>query len=78
VTRDRKLSQGNGLYGSWRIAEFSGGLFEILSGYGHLTSSPQAGLGINNTQIPYNGTLVVSRMRYAQPVDLEALVFKGK
>lgn len=78
VTRDKNFGQGNGLYGSWRIAQISGGIFEILSGYSHLHSSPNDGLRINNTQIPYNGTLVASRIQYSSPVDLtDALVFKG-
>jgi len=79
VTRDKKLGQGNGLYGSWRIAQLSGGIFEIFSGRAHLFSSPDHGLSIQDTAIPFAGTLVVSKIPYLRTIDLsEALVFGGK
>jgi hypothetical protein len=79
VTRDKTFGQGNGLYGSWRIARLSRGVFEIFSGHAHLLSSPEHGLSIEVTKIPFNGTLVVCRIPYSSTVDLEdALVFGGK
>lgn len=78
-TRDTKAGQGNGLYGTWRITELSGGSFEIYSGYASLTCSSLHGLHIRQEQVPFNGTLVVSSINYAQPVDLsKALMFKGR
>jgi STAS-like domain of unknown function (DUF4325) len=73
------LGQGNGLYGSWRIAQLSGGIFEIFSGRAHLFSSPDHGLSIQDTAIPFAGTLVVSKIPYLRTIDLsEALIFGGK
>lgn len=78
VTRDRRIGQGNGLYGAWRITELSGGRFEAYSGNAWLVSS-QHGLHIRNQQIPFGGTLLIASIRYAQPIDLsEALKFRGQ
>jgi len=79
VTRDKQFGQGNGLYGSWRVATVSKGTFEIFSGRSHLFGSPQSGLSIQDSQVPFHGTLVTSHIRYADDLDLtDALVFKGK
>ena len=79
VTRDKAVGQGNGLYGTWRITEFSEGRFEIYSAYASLISSHQRGLHIRSEQIPFNGTLVIASINYAQPIDLsDALLFEGK
>ena len=79
VTRDKSIGQGNGLYGTWRIAQKSEGQFYIASGYATLSSSPQDGLRIATQEVPYNGTLVVCRIGYSEKLDLsEALVFAGR
>jgi anti-sigma regulatory factor (Ser/Thr protein kinase) len=79
VTRDKQVGQGNGLYGTWRIAELSGGRFEVYSGNAWLVSSPQQGLHIRDQQIPFRGSLIIASIRYAQPIDLsDALSFSGK
>ena len=79
VTRDKSFGQGNGLYGTWRISQKSGGDFEICSRYANLTSSERNGLKINSRQIPYRGTLVVTRIGYSDKFDLsDALLFSGK
>jgi len=58
VTRDKRVGQGNGLYGSWRITQLSGGSFEIHAGNASLSSWPDA-LHIRPETIPVTGSLVV-------------------
>ncbi len=79
VTRDKSFGQGNGLYGTWRIAQKSGGEFQIISGHADLTSSERKGLHIGKINIPVNGTLVRTRIGYSRKIDLsDALVFSGR
>jgi hypothetical protein len=78
VTRSKSVGQGNGLYGSWRITQTSGGSFEIHAGYASLTSWPDS-LRIRPEAIPFMGSLVVARISYEKELLLEeALKFKGK
>lgn len=78
ITRDKRIGQGNGLYGTWRIVEMSGGRFQIFSGYANLTSTPRDGLHVRRESIPFNGTLIVASINYGKPLRLdEALKFKG-
>lgn len=78
VTRDKSVGQGNGLYGSWRITQISGGSFEIYAGNASLSSWPDA-LHIRPETIPVIGTLVDARISYAKALSLEeALKFGGK
>src|SRR3974377_1596103 len=58
VTRDKRIGQGNGLYGSWRITQLSGGSFEIHAGNASLNSWPDA-VHIRPEAIPFMGTPVV-------------------
>lgn len=78
VTRDTAIGQGNGLYGSYRVSESSGGYFYIHSGYASLEAS-KGYLKIFSEQIPYMGTLVVAGMDYSRPnVLAKALQFGGQ
>lgn len=78
VTRDPSVGQGNGLYGSYRIATSSGGYFYLHSGLASLEAS-QGYLKIHAETIPYHGTLVVACMDYSQRNALaEALEFGGR
>jgi hypothetical protein len=78
VTRDKRIGQGNGLYGSWRITQLSGGSFEIHAGHASLSSWPDA-LHIRPETIPLIGSLVVARISYGKVLSLEqALKFGGK
>lgn len=78
VTRDKRVGQGNGLYGSWRITQISGGSFEIHAGNASLTSWPDA-LHIRPEMIPVMGSLVGARISYGKALSLEeALKFGGK
>jgi hypothetical protein len=79
VTRDRSAGQGNGLYGSWRISQLSGGSFEIHAGNASLKSWQGSTTHVRNETIPFNGSLVVTSISYAEPLSLEeALKFGGK
>jgi len=79
VTRDKSFGQGNGLYGSWRISQLSGGDFKISSGYASLSSSERDGLRIQSEQIPLNGSLVICRIGYGDRYDLsDALLISGR
>ena len=80
VTRDKSVGQGNGLYGTWRISQLSGGRFELYSGNASLISTPQDGLtAIRGESIPFNGSLVTTRIGYGKPLELkDALTFGSK
>ncbi|MBL8908177.1 MAG: DUF4325 domain-containing protein [Rhizobiales bacterium] len=79
VTRDSKVGQGNGLYGTWRITQKSQGQFHIMSGRGSLVSSQSSGLHVSETQVPFSGTLVIARIGYRAPIALsDALTFRGR
>ena len=80
VTRDKSVGQGNGLYGTWRISQLSGGRFELYSGNASLISTPQDGLtAIRGESIPFNGSLVTTRIGYGKPLELkDVLTFDSK
>ncbi|MEQ8333183.1 DUF4325 domain-containing protein [Nisaea sp.] len=78
VTRDPQIGQGNGLYGTWRIAQKSGGSMQIISKYAQLTSSESKGLHTKINSVPINGTLLSARIGYGDVIDLsDALEFSG-
>lgn len=79
VTRDKKIGQGNGLFGSYQICSKSRGYFSVHSGHACLEFTEKKGLCIVNEKIPYDGTLVVATIDFTQPKLLEeALRFGGK
>ncbi len=79
VTRDKKIGQGNGLFGSYQICSLSGGSFSIHSGHACLEFTTKKGLSISNQAIPYDGTLLVATIDFSKPKLLEeALRFGGK
>jgi hypothetical protein len=78
VTRDKRIGQDNGLYGSWRITQLSGGSFEIHAGNASLGSWSDT-LHIRPESMPVNGSLVVARISYGKTLSLEeALKFRGR
>ena len=79
VTRDSTRNAGNGLYGSYRIANLSGGVFEIHSMHGALYTR-QFGETVNQRNpIPYDGTSVRCGIGVGDPGLLDkALRFKGQ
>ncbi len=79
VTRDKKIGQGNGLFGSYEICSKSKGFFSVHSGHACLEYNNKKGLSISNEKIPYAGTLVVATIDFSIPKLLEdALRFKGE
>lgn len=79
VTRDIKIGQGNGLFGSYQICSQSNGFFQVDSGHGKLCFDERKGLRVNSERVPYDGTLVVAEIDFSVPRLLEeALKFDGK
>ena len=77
VTSDATMNAGNGLYGSYRVAALSGGIFEINSMYGHLYCRGE--VAARRMRIPYSGTAVRCRINIGDSTLLEnALRFKGR
>jgi hypothetical protein len=77
VTRDKKIGQGNGLFGSFEICSKSEGYFAIHSGHACLEYSKR--LSISNERIPYGGTLIIATIDFSRPHILEdALRIKGE
>lgn len=78
VTRSDYEGQGNGLFGSYRIANLSQGEFEIHSGYAALSYNRNAGYRVAYQAIPFNGSLVSLTFNYDNPAILDdVLQFKG-
>jgi hypothetical protein len=79
VTRDKAVGQGNGLYGSYQIANKSGGQFSLHSGHATLYYTANTGMHTKIEMVPIVGTLVVCAIDYTSPLLLEkALRFGGK
>lgn len=79
VTRDKKLGQGNGLFGTYQICSHSKGFFQVESGFGKLSFYEPVGLKVGMEAVPYKGTLVVAEIDFSVPDLLqEALKFNGK
>lgn len=78
VTRDSKLGQGNGLFGSYNICRASHGLFLVLSNRGEVRHIGD-NLSMKNNPIPYDGTLIIAEIDFSIPNLLgNALSFKNK
>lgn len=79
VTRDKKIGQGNGLFGSYEICSKCNGYFAVHSGYARLEFNEKQLLSISKENIPYSGTLVVATIDFTEPRLLEeALRFQGQ
>lgn len=78
VTRDKRLGQGNGLFGSYQICSRSNGYFSVDSGRAHLEFARKS-LSTKSQNIPYSGTLIAATVDFSEPNLLEkALSFKEK
>lgn len=79
VTRNKSTNQGNGLFGSYRIAANSHGSFNIYSGFATLSLKDDGSFKISASKIPYRGTVVRWSMR-TDSVDVlqKALVIGGR
>jgi hypothetical protein len=77
-TRNKSTNQGNGLFGTFKCCEVSGGEFDILSGTVSLQHRPGELRAIKNS-IPFNGTFVRASINYSFDHLLEkALIFREK
>jgi hypothetical protein len=80
VTRDARTNQGNGLYGSFRVATISGGRFQLHSGHGSLVAigSDKVKTFKQPTSI-FPGTAVISQIVCRdEQLIAEALKFRGR
>jgi anti-sigma regulatory factor (Ser/Thr protein kinase) len=78
VTRNKQTNQGNGLYGTFKCCEVSGGEFGVVSGLTSLQYRPGQ-LHATRNAIPFVGTFVRAAIGYDFDRLLEkALVFGGK
>ena len=78
VTRNSETNQGNGLFGTFKCCEVSGGEFDVISGCVSLSHRPGQ-LQVRRGNIPLGGTFVRAAIRYDFERLLEtALVFKGR
>lgn len=78
VTRDQAIGQGNGLWGSYRIALKSGGKFDIHSGHATLFYTANAGMHTRPDQVPYTGTLVHCSIHYGTRLILDDILGLGR
>ena len=76
VTRNRTTNMGNGLFGSFRLAQLSDGYFSIYSGYALLNFTRKSGLRVSHQAIPYSGTAIVCGVK--PDILAEALSFRGE
>lgn len=78
VTRNNSTNMGNGLFGTFRLAELSNGKFSLYSGFASLSYSSN-GLHSKAETIPFAGTVVSCSINISNPELLsEALTFKGQ
>lgn len=79
VTRNKETNQGNGLYGTWRLATLSRGVFVLHSYRGMLFVRPDGSQKSKSQAVRYPGTFVIFQIDYSDP-DLisSALTFKGR
>src|SRR5690606_8419013 len=77
VTKNTETNQGNGLFGTFKCCEVSGGEFEIISGNVSLKHKPGE-LRVQRNNIPFSGTLVRASINIDFDELLErALIFRG-
>ena len=79
VTRNKETNQGNGLYGTWRLATLSKGIFIIHSRRGRLFVRKEGTVKVENRASNFPGTIVLFQIDYSD-VNLisHALTFDGK
>jgi anti-sigma regulatory factor (Ser/Thr protein kinase) len=83
VTKNEKTNKGNGLFGTFRCCEVSGGEFDIISGncslrYRSGSRYEAAYTNLRSSKIPFGGTYVRASINVDYQRLLEnALIFKG-
>jgi anti-anti-sigma regulatory factor/anti-sigma regulatory factor (Ser/Thr protein kinase) len=79
VTRNKQTNQGNGLYGSYRLAVESQAIFAIKSYHGNFYVSADGTAHARSEQIPYKGTHVTCQIDCDMPDLLQrAFTFQGR
>ena len=78
VTRNTTTNQGNGLFGTFKCCEVSGGAFQLLSGSVGLQHRPGE-ISVGRTPVTFPGTYVRASIGYDYENLLErALIFRGR
>jgi anti-anti-sigma regulatory factor len=78
VTRNSKTNQGNGLYGTFKCCEVSGGSMTIMSNHAVLKYDGN-GLRVGIDKVPFRGSFIEATIDYSTESLLErAFVFKGR
>ncbi len=79
VTRNKQTNQGNGLYGSYKLASASNGIFMLKSRHGAFFVSKGGDTRIRLETVPFHGTIVVCQIDCDQPDLIErGFIFNGK
>lgn len=79
VTRNKISNQGNGLYGTYRIALESNALFSLRSNHGNLYVNSDGETHARREHITYPGTHILCQIDCDRPDLIErAFVFRGK
>ncbi len=79
ITRNRTTNMGNGLFGSFRLAQVTGGKFYIYSNKASLSFSEKNGVHAKKQNVPYAGSVVVCNISTNNKNALEeALRFNNK
>ena len=79
VTRNNVSNQGNGLYGTYRIALESNALFSLKSYHGNLYVNSEGETHARRDHITYPGTHILCQIDCDRPDLIErAFVFRGK
>jgi len=67
VTSNKTTNQGNGLFGTFRLALESRGVFVLKSRHGNLFVTKSGDMRVKRDHVPYGGTLVVCQIDCDQP-----------
>lgn len=79
VTRNRTTNQGNGLYGTYRLALASAGIFVLKSRHGNLYVTRNGETHVARDRVPFRGTFVVCQVDCDRPDLIDrAFVFGGR
>ena len=79
VTRDKSVGQGNGLFGSYRLAVESKGNFSINANHATLYYADSTGMHSKSEVVPVSGSVVTCCIDYSNPLLLDkALRFSDK
>lgn len=79
VTRNKSTNQGNGLYGTFRLAQASNGIFSLKSKHGLLFVNRSGDVAVRSENVPYLGTYVVCQIDCdREDLISRALIFDNK